>query len=116
MLVDGKRRLEPFGILGDEPVRRIQEVLRRAPVLDERDGRVVGIRLAESGEVPERPAAPGEDRLIVVADHGDVVVRLAQKAEQLELRIVGVLEFVDEDVAKARAEPGRRRGVIAEEP
>ena len=114
-LVDSEARLETFRVLGDEPVRRVEQALRRAAVLDEGHGGVVGIALPKTVEVAERPSAPREDRLIVVADHGDVVVRLSQKAEQLELRVVRVLELVDEDVAEARAQPRRRGGMLSQQ-
>src|SRR5204862_238157 len=114
-LVDAESRLEPLGILRDEPVRGVQQALRRTTILDERHRGVVGIAFAEAVEVPERATAPSEDRLIVVADDGDVAMWLGEEPEELELRVVRVLELVDEDVAKPTPEPGCRRRVIAEQ-
>src|SRR5437773_581813 len=68
-LVDRKRRLEPVGVLGDEPIGRVEETLRRAAILDQRDGGVRGIALAKAIEVPQGPPAPREDRLEIGRAH-----------------------------------------------
>src|SRR5438093_3956453 len=65
--VDRKCRLEPVGVLRDESISCVEQTLRRAAILDQRDGGVGGITLAEAIEVPEGPPAPREDRLVVVA-------------------------------------------------
>src|SRR5439155_13905252 len=80
MLVDAEARLEPIRVVLDQAVRRIEQALRRAAVLHEGDHGRVGVRATESLEIPERGAAPGEDRLIVVADRGDVSMRLDEEA------------------------------------
>src|SRR5438093_3207198 len=115
MLVDAERRLKAIAVVRDQAVSGIKQALRRAPVLDERNGEVLGIRLAEAIEVAQRSAAPREDRLVVVADHGEVAVRLGEEADQLELRVVGVLELIDQDVAEAAPQALRRGGVLATE-
>ena len=56
-------------------------------------------------------AAPAIDRLVFVAHHADVVVRLREQAHQLVLAAVGVLILVDHDVAQAPV-PGLARGVV----
>ncbi len=65
-----------------------------------------------------RRAAEAEDGLVVVAHHRDVAMPGGQQLDQLELRVVGVLELVHEDVAiaplvapqdvRARAEEAQR--------
>jgi hypothetical protein len=57
--------------------------------------------LFEVEDVGDFGSAPRVDRLVVVADHDHVVVRGGQKTHQLELRFVGVLVLVDQNVAKA---------------
>ena len=63
-------------------------------------------------------AAPAElvDRLVVVADHRDVAVRLGEQRDELRLGPVRVLELVDEDVPEARCSTSRGRRRLAEEP
>ncbi len=41
-------------------------------------------------------------------------MRLHEQAQQLELRVVGVLELVDQDEAVAVLQPARRGGVFAQ--
>ena len=73
------------------------------------------VGLAEPVEVPKRAAAPGEDRLVIIPDDREVAVRFRQQAQQLELRVVCVLELVHQDVAEPRSEARCRRGVLAQE-
>src|SRR5947207_497555 len=76
---------------------------------------MVGVTLAKAIEVAKRPTAPGEDRLIVVPHHGDVAMWLGEKSQQLELRVVRVLELVDQDVAETVPQARRGGGVVAEQ-
>src|SRR5436305_4984871 len=115
MLVDRERGFEAVGVLRDQRVRRVEDALRGATVLDQRHDGGVGERLAERREVPERRATPRKDRLVVVADDGDVAVRRDELAEQRELRGIGVLELVYQDVAEAVLQPTRGRGMLAQE-
>ena len=115
-LVDPEPRLEAVGVLLDEAIGRVEDPLPRAAVLDERDHRPLREGLAEGVEVRERGPAPGEDRLIVVADNGDVAVRIDQQTQELELGVVRVLELVHEDVAIPILEAARRRRPLPQEP
>ena len=54
--------------------------------------------------------------LIDVADHHDAAVALGEEVDELELRGVGVLELVDEDVTEAVAVALEGFGVFTEEP
>ncbi len=115
VLVDAEARLQTLWVLGDERVRRVEDPLRGTAVFDQGHDRRLGVCLPERVEVAERRAAPGEDRLVVVADDGDVAVRLDQRAEQRELRGVGVLELVDQHVPVAALKAARGRGVLAQQ-
>ena len=75
-------------------------------------------RLAGAAEFPEknREAAEGRaakpvDRLVMVADRDDIAVAAREQPEQLELRDIRVLKFVDEDVAVLRAHALEQFGV-----
>ena len=76
---------------------------------------MVGIALAETIEIAERAATPGEDRLVVVAYDRDVAVRFGEQPEQLELCIVGVLELIDEDVAETAPQSRGSGRMIAQQ-
>ena len=76
---------------------------------------MIGVGLTEPIEVAKRPAAPGKDRLVIVPDDREVAVRLCQQAQQLELRVVRVLELIDEDVVEARPQARGRGGMLAQQ-
>ena len=109
-LVDARHDLEPIGVVvGDEARGGVEDRLGRAVVLGEHHLAAAGVELAEREQVRGRRAAPAVDGLVVVADHGDVAALCAgQQPHQLELRVVRVLELVDQDVAVARAQLGQR--------
>ena len=65
--------------------------------------------MAKSADDAHVGAAPAVDRLIVVADHAQVARLGGERAHQPILDRVGVLEFVDQHVAKARAQLAARR-------
>jgi len=58
----------------------------------------------EAQDVAEGRAAEAEDALVVVADDGQVAMEGGQHLEELELDVVRVLEFVDQDVLVAPLE------------
>ena len=82
----------------DERVRRVEDRLRRAVVLLERDDLRSRELLREVENVAEAGAAERIDALRVVADDGDVAVRAAHPAEDARLEKVRVLVLVDENV------------------
>ncbi len=88
-------------VVGDDGVGRIEDRLGRAEVLLEHDGGHVGEGPLELQDVADVGAAPAVDRLVGVAHDADVAVRLAQQLDDLVLRVVGVLELVDQDVPEA---------------
>src|SRR5258708_4188231 len=112
-LVEAGAILEPFGIVADEGVRGVEDPLAGAAVLDEGHNLRVGIGVAEGIEVRERRPAPGEDRLVVVTDDGEVAMRRDEPLDELELGVVRVLELVDLDVAVTIGDPLRRSRVVA---
>ena len=57
--------------------------------------------LLEAQDVADLGTAPAVDRLVVVADAGDVLVAPGQQAQPEILGNVGVLVFVNQDGAKA---------------
>ena len=89
--------------MGDEAVGGGEDVRGRAVVLFEADDLRAGEILFEAEDVGDLGAAPGIDRLVVVADAAEVAARLGEELEPFVLRLVGVLIFVDEDVAEAVA-------------
>ena len=76
---------------------------RGTVVLFQPDHVGAGKILFEPKDVAHLGAAPAIDRLVVVAHAADVHVPLRQKPEPEILRYIGVLIFVDEDVAEPPA-------------
>ena len=60
-------------------------------------------------------AAPAVDRLVVVADHEHVAVVAGEHAHEGVLDGVGVLEFVDQELAEAVAVVRQQRRVVAQQ-
>ena len=88
-------------VVGDDGVGRIEDGLGRAEVLLQHDRRHVGEGALELQDVADVGTAPAVDRLVGVPHHAHVAVRLAQQLDDLVLRVVRVLELVDEDVPEA---------------
>jgi hypothetical protein len=59
--------------------------------------------------------APGVDRLVVVADHEQVLLGQGQGPNQLELGGIHVLELVHREVAETSLPPGPKRRVILQQ-
>ena len=73
---------------------------RRAVVALQPDDGGAGKVALEAEDVAHLGAAPGVDRLVVVADAADVAVRARQRPQPQVLGDVGVLVLVDQDVAE----------------
>ena len=101
--VGPQRLAEPAGIVGDQPVGGGEDVRGRAVVLFEADDLRAGEILFEAKDVGDFRAAPRIDRLVVVADAAEVPARLREQLQPFVLALVGVLIFVDEEVAEAVA-------------
>ncbi len=97
------------GVLGDDRVGRAQDGLGRAVVLLQQDGPRARVVVLELGDVADRGAAEGVDRLVGVADDdqlgGGHLRRTGsdQLSHQDVLRVVGVLVLVDHHVAEPPA-------------
>ena len=94
-------------VLRDDLCRYAEDIRRRAVILHQRDAefrRVLafapaGEAFQEKLEAAERSAAEAVDGLVIVADGHDVSFVAREEFQQAELRDVGVLKFVDEDIA-----------------
>ena len=105
----------PVGVAGDDRVGRVEDGLRRAVVLLERDHPRAGEVVLELGDVADVGAAERVDRLVGIAHHGEVSVLLGQHRQQPELGVVGVLVLVHHDVAEALLPGGAGIGVGLEQ-
>ncbi len=87
-------------VVGDHGVRHVEDLRGRAVVLLEADHLGVGVVALELEDVADVGAAPRVDRLVVVAHHGEVAALAGQQVRDAVLGVVGVLVFVDHDVAE----------------
>jgi hypothetical protein len=106
-----QRLLHAPAVVRDDRVGRVEDRLRGAVVLLQPDhGRVREVVL-EVEDVADVGPAEAVDRLVRIAHHEQVAVRLAgQQLQQAVLRVVRVLVLVDEDVAEGRAVAGADLG------
>ena len=88
----------PLGVVRDHGVRRLENRVRRAVVLLERDRACLGEVALELQDVADVGATEGVDRLVGIADRADVVMVLGEELQQAVLRVIRVLVLVDEDV------------------
>ena len=95
---------------------RLQDRRERPVVPSQHHGPGAGVAGLEIEDVVHRGATEGIDRLVVVADHRDVAVRLGQQRHELRLGPVRVLELVDQDVAEPTSDRGPRRRRLPHEP
>ena len=72
--------------------------------------------LLEIEDVRDVRPAPGVDRLVRIADHRQAAMRLRDRARDHELRVVGVLVFVDEHVPIALLQLLAHRRILADQP
>ena len=93
-----------------EPVREREHRRRRAVVRLQPDDAA-----SPGQQVGGRRAREAVDRLVVVADHAQVVPVAEPELEQRLLEVVHVLVFVDGEGLEPRLEPLARRGVLLEQ-
>src|SRR5712675_185911 len=74
-----------------------------------------GKAFQEQLKAAERSAAKAVDGLIVVADRENILGIIDQQLQQAKLRDVGVLKFVNENVAKAILQLGAEGGVALQQ-
>ena len=94
-----KRCLEYFSSALDDDVGQVQDRLSAAVVFFQADDAGAGKELGKVDDVAEIGAAKGVYALRVVAHHHDVAVGVGQMVEDVGLDPVGVLVFIDHDVA-----------------
>ena len=92
------------GVVFDEPVRGGEDLVGAAVILLEPDDLGIGEMLFELEDVRDLRAAPPVDALVVIAHHANIG-RFArgEKAHQIELEAVRILELIHEHLGKPRA-------------
>jgi hypothetical protein len=115
-LVETLARLEPIRVVvADEPVGGVEDRLAASIVVDEHDAGGAGVRRSEAEDVAEGGAAEAVDRLVVVANDGDVPVIGGQQPDELPLGVVRVLELVHQDVPIPTTFLLEDRGMVPQE-
>ena len=92
-----------LGVVVDQRVGGSQDGAAGAVVLLELDHLQLRIVVGQAPQVLQGRAAPAVDRLVVVAHRGEAVAFADQFPQQLVLGGVGVLVFVDQEVAQPLA-------------
>ena len=93
--------LEGVGVVGDQGVGAFEDAAGGAVVLLQHHHLQRRVVVFQQHQVFRPRAAPGVDRLVIVADHGELVAHAHQQLHQQVLAGVGVLVFVDQQVADA---------------
>ncbi len=102
-------------VLRDRRVGELEDRRQRPVVGLEAEHAAAGVALGEGQDVGELGAAEGVDRLGVVADDHEVLLRAERRVDDVGLQPVGVLVLVDEDVAEAGGELAADVVVAAQE-
>ena len=98
-LDDAGADLESVRIVeADQPVGRVEDRRERAVVPPQDHGPCPEVAVLEGEDVVDRRATERVDRLVVVADDGDVAMLVSEGGDELGLRPVRVLELIDQDV------------------
>ena len=115
-LHDPALHLQPIRVVEpDEPVRRIEDRCPRPVVPPHDHGSGVPEALQEVDDRASGRAPEPIDRLVVVADHGDVSVGLRDQRDKLGLGAIDILELIHEHIAKPALETTTGGGVLAQE-
>ncbi len=93
--------LEHVRVVGDQHVGAFEDTAGGAVVLLQHHHFQRRIILFQQHQVFRARATPGVDRLVIVADHGELVAHAHQHLHQQVLAGVGVLVFVHQQVADA---------------
>src|SRR6476620_5138719 len=84
-------------VVGDEPTRQVDDLARTAPVFAElRFGANLEV-VREIAKDARVSAGPRVDRLLIVADSEHVLVLARERADDLVLARIQILEFVYKD-------------------
>ena len=113
--VGPQRLLLAVLVVGDDRRRRVEDHLGRSVVLLEPDDLRIGEVGLEVHDVAQVGAAPLVDRLIGVADDGEVAMLAGDLLDQQVLRPVGVLVFVHHHVVELVRVALADRGVLVEQ-
>ncbi len=84
-------------------IRRTQNAFRRAVIDVQIHRLMIWERFVEHPESAVRCPSKAVDGLVVVADGGEVIRRLEQPFQQLNLRVIGILEFIHQHIVKPLA-------------
>ena len=101
-------------VVGDQGVGDSEDFLVAAVVLFEFDGFQGRVVFVQVGDVFRTRTAPGVDGLVVITNSGEGGGCADEQLQQLVLAIVGVLVFVDEQVADAMLPAGAHIVVVFE--
>ena len=115
-LVGEQRLPQATAIVGDQSRRNSKDVPRRSIISLESNDLGAGKVLLEAQDVFDIGAAPGVDRLVVIADTAQIAVGLGDEPEKKILNDVRVLVLVDQDVTEASAEGVENIAVFAQQP
>ncbi len=102
-------------IVRDHPAGGAEDARGRTVVFFEPDHRGAGKIRLETQDVADLRAAPAVDRLVVVTDTAQIAPGLGQETQPQILRDVGVLVFVDQQVAEAPVVVGEDFGVAGQQ-
>ena len=91
---------QAFRIVRDHRIGGSQDVAGRAVILFQPNGARAGIIVKELLHVADLRAAPAVNRLVVIADHEHLAAFAGKQTDEGVLHIVGVLEFVDQNLAE----------------
>ncbi len=103
-------------IVFDDRVRRAKNRVGGAIILLELDDFDFGKMFFHVEQVGNFRAAPAVNALVVIADDAEIAMFLREQVDEFELRGVGVLVFVDHDVAIFRAAGFERVRMFLEQP
>ena len=106
----------PLGVVRHQVAGGVEDGLRRAVVALELAHHRLREPTLEVEDVVEVGAAPAVDALVLVAHRGEVAGGSDQLAHQPELRVVGVLELVDQEMRDAAPDARGDLGVGGEQP
>ena len=102
-------------VVGDDAVRRVDDVLGGAVVLFQADEFVVGVVVLEVEDVLDVGATEGVDALGVVTYHAEVFEQSGDTLHDEVLGVVGVLVLVDEDELEVVLVFVKHVGVVTEQ-
>ena len=107
--------VEERGVVGDEGVGRGEDATRGAVILLELDHLQLGVVLLQQLQVLDIGAAPGIDRLIVVAHRGERAAHAREQLEQPILGAIGVLIFIHQQITQTVLPALSHLGVFLEQ-